>query len=105
MVAQSRFGDFYEKWKDEEKIELLNEMARLIEKNSAYADRNNYAHMCNLITSLAMIIVLEKAGKRVKKRKKKLQTPCTCSYSLRLLQCRSSRAIHGLSECLKYQCR
>lgn len=63
MVAQSRFRDFYEKWKNEEKIELLNEMARLIEENSAYADRNNYAHMCNLITSLVMIIVLEKSGK------------------------------------------
>ena len=58
MVAQSRFRDFYEKWKNEEKIELLNEMARLIEENSAYADRNNYAHMCNLITSLAMYLFI-----------------------------------------------
>lgn len=91
MVAQSRFRDFYEKWKNEEKIELLNEMARLIEENSAYADRNNYAHMCNLITSLAMVIVLEKSGKTREEAEKR--------------SCRRHVLVHTAADCFNAEAR
>lgn len=38
-------------------------MNRLIAENQEYADSCNYGHLCNLIPSIAMIMVLEQNGK------------------------------------------
>ncbi len=37
-------------------------MSRLISENPDYADQKNYGHMCNLVTSLAMVMTLEEKG-------------------------------------------
>lgn len=63
MVVQSRFKDYYNKLDEQEQRRLTTIMARLIKENSEYADPKNYGHLCNLITALAMIIMLEENGK------------------------------------------
>lgn len=63
MIAQSRFKDYYNNLDEQEQLRLIVIMEQLIKENSEYADSKNYGHLCNLITSLAMIIMLEENGK------------------------------------------
>lgn len=63
MIFQSRFRDYYKTWTSNDQTRLVNTMTRLIGENSSYSDPNNYGHLCNLITSLAMVMVLEENGK------------------------------------------
>lgn len=63
MIAKSRFRDYYAQWSSDEQKRLLVIMEKLIRENYSYADNNNYAHMCNLMTSLAMETALEEMGK------------------------------------------
>ncbi len=63
MIVQSRFKDYYNELNEKDKLQLTTIIMRLIEENQEYADSKNYAHMCNLITSLAMVIMLEENGK------------------------------------------
>lgn len=63
MIAQSRFRDYYNKLDEQEQLRFKTMMAQLIKENSEYADSKNYSRLCNLITSLAMIIMLEENGK------------------------------------------
>ena len=44
-------------------MKLIARISQLIEENSEYADSGNYGHLCNLLTSLAMVMVLEENGK------------------------------------------
>ena len=63
MICQSRFIKFYESWDKSEKEKLIAQLNRLLEENREYTDSNNYGHLCNLLTSIAMIMVLEENGK------------------------------------------
>ncbi|MBQ8781965.1 MAG: L-2-amino-thiazoline-4-carboxylic acid hydrolase [Oscillospiraceae bacterium] len=63
MITQSRFKDYYNQLDEKERLRLTTVMAQLIKENSEYADSKNYGHLCNLITSLAIIIMLEENGK------------------------------------------
>lgn len=63
MIRKSRFSTFYDKWSAADKEKLLTKIKQLIEENSDYADSANYGHLCNLLTSLAMVMVLESCGK------------------------------------------
>ena len=63
MIAQSRFRDYYNKLDEQEQLRFKTILAQLIKENSEYADSKNYGHLCNLITSLAIIIMLEENGK------------------------------------------
>ena len=63
MIQNSRFRTFYAAWSTEEKHQLTGKMRQLLRENAEYADRKNYGHLCNLITSLAMVMVLEENGK------------------------------------------
>ena len=62
MIQKSRFRDFYGQWENSDKKNLVRIMSRLIKENPDYADRKNYGHMCNLVTSLAMVMILEEKG-------------------------------------------
>lgn len=55
MIRKSRFITFFETWSENEKAQLITQMNRLIKENQEYADSNNYGHLCNLLTSIAMI--------------------------------------------------
>ena len=63
MVSKSRFKNYYNKLSENEQLRLTAIMTRLIKENSEYADRKNYGHLCNLITSVAIVIMLEENGK------------------------------------------
>lgn len=63
MIRKSRFIAFFETWNENEKEQLITQLNRLIKDNQEYADSNNYGHLCNLLTSIAMIMVLEQNGK------------------------------------------
>ena len=63
MIRKSRFITFYETWSENEKAQLIAQMNRLIKENQEYADSKNYGHLCNLLTSIAMIMVLEQNGR------------------------------------------
>ena len=62
MIQKSRFRDFYGQWENNDKKNLVRIMSRLIKENPDYADQKNYGHMCNLVTSLAMVMALEEKG-------------------------------------------
>lgn len=62
MIMQSRFKDFYGEWSERDRLRLCEKMSELIAENSDYADDKNYGHLCNLITALAMVLVLEEGG-------------------------------------------
>ena len=63
MIRKSRFITFFETWSENEKAQLIAQMNRLIKENQEYADSKNYGHLCNLLTSIAMIMVLEQNGR------------------------------------------
>lgn len=63
MIFKSRFRDYYNKLNRKEQLRLTTVMSQLIKENAEYADSKNYGYLCNLITSLAMIIMLEENGK------------------------------------------
>ena len=63
MISQSRFRYYFKTWNSDEQDLLLRKMQQLLSENSDYADDKNYGHLCNLITSLAMVMVLEENGK------------------------------------------
>lgn len=62
MIKQSRFKDFYGEWSERDRLRLCEKMSELIAENSDYTDDKNYGHLCNLITALAMVLVLEEGG-------------------------------------------
>lgn len=59
MILHSRFKDLYQKWSKADRILLIDKINVLIHENSAFADSKNYGFMCNLLSSLAIIQVLE----------------------------------------------
>ena len=63
MIRKCRFITFFETWSENEKAQLIAQMNRLIKENQEYADSKNYGHLCNLLTSIAMIMVLEQNGR------------------------------------------
>lgn len=63
MIRQSRFIAFYDTWNKDEKEKLLERMSKLILDNPEYTDSGNYGHLCNLLTSIAMVMILEENGK------------------------------------------
>ncbi len=94
MAEKSRFRTFYEKWNDQDRQHLLDTMARLIKENPEYADSKNYAHLCNLITSLAMVTVLEESGKT---RKEAVDAVANAMYSFIEPQIASMKKLAGHS--------
>ena len=59
MILKSRFKDLYQNWSEEDRDLLIDKMNILIQENSKFTDSNNYGFMCNLLSSLAIIQVLE----------------------------------------------
>ena len=63
MILQSRFRRYYATWDEPSKKRLQIKIHQLIKENDEYADSKNYGHLCNLLTSLAMVMVLKEKGK------------------------------------------
>ena len=62
MIPQSRFRDLYKEWDEEDRALLIDKMNVLLFENSQYTDSKNYGFLCNLLTSLAIVQVLESKG-------------------------------------------
>ena len=62
MISRSRFRNMYKEWNEEDRTLLVNKMDVLIRENSQYTDSKNYGFLCNLLTSLAIVQVLEGKG-------------------------------------------
>jgi hypothetical protein len=62
MIPRSRFRDLYKEWDEEDRALLLDKMNVLLFENSQYTDSKNYGFLCNLLTSLAIVQVLESKG-------------------------------------------
>ncbi|MCR4932663.1 MAG: L-2-amino-thiazoline-4-carboxylic acid hydrolase [Lachnospiraceae bacterium] len=62
MISQSRFRDLYKEWDEEDRALLIDKMDDLIRENYQYTDSKNYGFLCNLITALAIVYVLESKG-------------------------------------------
>ena len=62
MIPRSRFRDLYKEWDEEDRALLIDKMNVLLFENSQYTDSKNYGVLCNLLTSLAIVQVLESKG-------------------------------------------
>ncbi|WP_081675411.1 L-2-amino-thiazoline-4-carboxylic acid hydrolase [Butyrivibrio sp. LC3010] len=62
MISRSRFRDLYKEWDEEDRALLIDNMNVLLFENSQYTDSKNYGFLCNLLTSLAIVQVLESKG-------------------------------------------
>ena len=62
MIPRSRFRDLYKEWDEEYRALLIDKMNVLLFENSQYTDSKNYGFLCNLLTSLAIVQVLESKG-------------------------------------------
>lgn len=62
MIPRSRFRDLYKEWDEENRALLIDKMNVLLFENSQYTDSKNYGFLCNLLTSLAIVQVLESKG-------------------------------------------
>jgi hypothetical protein len=62
MIPRSRFRDLYKEWDEEDRTLLIDKMNVLLFENSQYTDSKNYGFLCNLLTSLAIVQVLESKG-------------------------------------------
>ena len=62
MISRSRFRNLYKEWDEEDRALLIDKMNVLLFENSQYTDSKNYGFLCNLLTSLAIVQVLESKG-------------------------------------------
>ena len=62
IIPRSRFRDLYKEWDEEDRALLIDKMNVLLFENSQYTDSKNYGFLCNLLTSLAIVQVLESKG-------------------------------------------
>jgi hypothetical protein len=62
MIPRSRFRDLYKEWDEGDRALLIDKMNVLLFENSQYTDSKNYGFLCNLLTSLAIVQVLESKG-------------------------------------------
>ena len=63
MIAKSRFRDFYKGLNGPERTKTLQIMDKLIIENREYADKKNYGYLCNLLSCLALSMMLEEKGR------------------------------------------
>lgn len=65
MVLNSRYAVLYKKLSPEIQADLLKALEPLIAEESAlgYTDKGNYAHLSNILTTIALDDVLQKHGK------------------------------------------
>ena len=62
MTADSRYQNYFPTLPPKIQGEVHTRMNELLEEEKAYCDKGNYAHMCQIITSIALYEVLQKNG-------------------------------------------
>ncbi len=62
MTADSRYQNYFPTLPPKIQREVYARMDELLEEEKAYCDKGNYAHMCQIVTSIALYEVLQKNG-------------------------------------------
>lgn len=62
MIHNSRFQEYFSALDEIERQKTLVIFNRLLDENREYEDNKNYNHLCNLLTSLALVLMLEENG-------------------------------------------
>lgn len=62
MMQNSRFRNYIRTLPDMQYQETIRILERLISENSVYTDQKNHAHLCNLLTCLALVMMHETSG-------------------------------------------
>ena len=63
MVSASRYQKYFPSLPDEIRKDVCSRMNELIKEEKKYCDRGNYAHMSQILTSIALYEVLQKHGR------------------------------------------
>ena len=65
MVMNGRYAVMYKKLSPDIQADILSGLSDLIaeEKASGYADKGNYSHLCNILSTIAIDDALQKHGK------------------------------------------
>ena len=63
MVATSRYQNYFPTLPKDVQRDVYARMRELLEEEKAYCDKGNYAHMAQILTSIAIYEVLQKHGK------------------------------------------
>ena len=63
MVAASRYQNYFPTLPKDVQRDVYVRMRELLEEEKAYCDKGNYAHMAQILTSIAIYEVLQKNGK------------------------------------------
>lgn len=58
-----RYAVLFRKLSNEEQRDVLGRMASLIEEEREFADKGNYTHLCNILTTIALDEVLQQHGR------------------------------------------
>lgn len=64
MIKRSRHIDYYNTLDESVKKDVLHRIDELVKEETAYCDKGNYAHFCNMFSLVAIYEVLQKHGKR-----------------------------------------
>ena len=62
MVASSRYQNYFPTLPAESKQDVYSRMNELLTEEKEYCDKGNYAHMSQILTSIALYEVLQKHG-------------------------------------------
>ena len=62
MVASSRYKNYFPTLPTEIQQDAYNRMNELLAEEKEYSDKGNYAHMSQILTSIALYEVLQKHG-------------------------------------------
>ena len=63
MVAISRYQNYFPTLPKNVQLNVYARMRELLEEEKTYCDKGNYAHMAQILTSIALFEVLQKHGK------------------------------------------
>jgi len=62
MVASSRYQNYFPTLSAEIQQDVFSRMNELLTEEKEYCDKGNYAHMSQILTSIALYEVLQKHG-------------------------------------------
>jgi hypothetical protein len=62
MIASSRYQNFFPTLPTEIQQDVFSRMNELLTEEKEYCDKGNYAHMSQILTSIALYEVLQKHG-------------------------------------------
>ena len=105
MIHNSRFKEYFSALDEIEQQKTLEIFNRLLDENREYEDNKNYNHLCNLLTSLALVLMLEENG-HTRQESEKIVAGAMYEYVRPQIKSIEKLASHSwFVKMLKYLCR